>query len=101
MGTGLESVQDMVFNLSLRMMGMIEDAEDATQEIMIRVMTSLSSVKGESLFSTWVYRIAKNLQSARHGQTVPECGKHRGDRPGLNGVDERDTAGAGFLTGQG
>ena len=60
LGTVLESVQDMVFNLSLRMMGMIEDAEDATQEIMIRVMTSLSSFKGESLFSTWVYRIAKN-----------------------------------------
>ena len=35
LGTVLESVQDMVFNLSLRMMGMIEDAEDATQEIMI------------------------------------------------------------------
>ena len=51
LGTVLESVQDMVFNLSLRMMGMIEDAEDATQEIMIRVMTSLSSFKGESLFS--------------------------------------------------
>ena len=49
LGTVLESVQDMVFNLSLRMMGMIEDAEDATQEIMIRVMTSLSSFKGESL----------------------------------------------------
>lgn len=60
LGTVLESVRDMVFNLSLRMMGMIEDAEDATQEIMIRVMTSLSSFKGESLFSTWVYRIAKN-----------------------------------------
>lgn len=33
LGTVLESVQDMVFNLSLRMMGMIEDAEDATQEL--------------------------------------------------------------------
>lgn len=39
------SVQDLVFNLSLRMLGMIPDAEDATQEILIKVMTHLSSFR--------------------------------------------------------
>lgn len=53
-------VQDMVFNLSLRMLGMIPDAEDATQEILIKVMTSLSSFRQESSLSTWVFRIAVN-----------------------------------------
>lgn len=56
----LLSVQDMVFNLSLRMLGMVHDAEDATQEILIKVMTHLSSFRQESKFSTWVYRIAVN-----------------------------------------
>lgn len=53
-------VQDMVFNLSLRMLGMIPDAEDATQEILIKVMTRLSSFRQESSLETWVFRIAVN-----------------------------------------
>lgn len=66
--TLLCSVQDMTFNLSLRMLGMIPDAEDATQEILIKVMTRLSSFRQESSFSTWVFRIAANhLQSYRKG----------------------------------
>lgn len=56
----LDGVQDLVFSLSLRMLGMIPDAEDASQEILLKVMTHLSSFKKESAFSTWVYRIAVN-----------------------------------------
>lgn len=58
--TVLVSVQDLVFNLSLRMLGTFPDAEDATQDIMLKIMTNLSSFKGESLFSTWVFSIASN-----------------------------------------
>jgi RNA polymerase sigma factor (sigma-70 family) len=36
------------------------DAEDATQEILIKVITHLGTFKGESRFDTWVYRIASN-----------------------------------------
>lgn len=54
------SVQDMIYNLSLRMLGTISDAEDASQEIIIKVMTQLSTFRKESAFSTWVYRIATN-----------------------------------------
>lgn len=53
-------IQDLVFNLSLRMLGTFPDAEDATQDILLKVMTHLSSFKGESSFSTWVFRIATN-----------------------------------------
>lgn len=56
----LEGVQDMVFNLSLRMLGMVQDAEDAAQEILIRIISNLSSFRGESAFKTWVYRLAVN-----------------------------------------
>lgn len=56
----LVGVQDLVYNLSLRMLGSPHDAEDATQEILIKIMTSLSSFRKESAFSTWVYRIATN-----------------------------------------
>lgn len=58
--TVLVSVQDLVFNLSLRMLGTFPDAEDATQDILLKIMTRLSSFRGESAFSTWVFRIASN-----------------------------------------
>lgn len=58
--TILRSVQDLVFNLSLRMLGSFPDAEDASQDILLKVMTHLSSFKGNSSFSTWVFRIAVN-----------------------------------------
>lgn len=53
-------MQDMVFNLSLRMLSLVPDAEDAAQEILIKVMTRLGSFRRESSFSTWVSRIAVN-----------------------------------------
>lgn len=58
--TLLLSVRDLVFNLSLRMLGTFPDAEDATQDILLKIMTHLSSFKKESTFSTWVFRIAAN-----------------------------------------
>lgn len=56
----LYGVQDMIYNLSLRMLGSPHDAEDAMQEIMIKIITQLSTFRKESAFSTWVYRIATN-----------------------------------------
>ncbi len=54
------SIEDFIYNLSLRMLGNPHDAEDATQEIIIRIITKLSTFRKESAFSTWVYRIATN-----------------------------------------
>lgn len=56
----LTGVQDFVFNLSLRMLGTVPDAEDAAQEVMIRIMTNLSSFEKRSSFKTWVYRLTVN-----------------------------------------
>ncbi|MDE6873420.1 MAG: RNA polymerase sigma factor [Lachnospiraceae bacterium] len=58
--TLITSVQDLVFNLSLRMLGTFADAEDATQDILLKMITHLSSFKGESSFTTWVFSIAAN-----------------------------------------
>lgn len=58
--TLVESVQDIVFNLSLRMLGTFADAEDATQDILLKMITHLSSFRGDSSFVTWVFSIAVN-----------------------------------------
>ncbi|NBI91161.1 RNA polymerase sigma factor [Lachnospiraceae bacterium] len=54
------SVQDIVFNLSLRMLGTFADAEDAAQDILLKMITHLSSFRGDSSFTTWVFSLAVN-----------------------------------------
>jgi RNA polymerase sigma factor (sigma-70 family) len=49
-----------IFNLSLRMLHRRADAEDATQEILLKVMTALPGFRGDAKFTTWLYRIAVN-----------------------------------------
>jgi RNA polymerase sigma factor (sigma-70 family) len=56
----IAEIQGKVYGLALRMLWHPEDAKDATQEILLRVVTHLASFRGESSFSTWVYRIAAN-----------------------------------------
>ena len=58
--TLIVNVQDLIFNLSLRMLGSFPDAEDAAQDIILKIITHLSTFKKESAFSTWVFRIAVN-----------------------------------------
>lgn len=48
--TVILSVQDLVFNLSLRMLGTFPDAEDAAQDILLKIITHLSSFRGKAPF---------------------------------------------------
>jgi RNA polymerase sigma factor (sigma-70 family) len=52
--------QAWIYNIALRMVYLPEDAEDVTQEILIKVITKLSTFEGRSRFSTWLYRLAVN-----------------------------------------
>jgi RNA polymerase sigma factor (sigma-70 family) len=49
-----------LFNLSLRMLHRRADAEDATQEILLKTIKALPGFRGEAKFRTWLYRIAVN-----------------------------------------
>ncbi len=53
-------IQDRVYKLALRMLGHPADAEDAAQEILVKVITRLGGFKFDSAFTTWVYRVAAN-----------------------------------------
>ena len=54
------NIKDYVYNLSLKMLLYPHDAEDATQEILIKIVTHLSTFTNKSKFTTWVYRVATN-----------------------------------------
>jgi RNA polymerase sigma factor (sigma-70 family) len=54
------SIRARIHALALRMLWNPEDANDATQEILVRVVTRLATFRGESSFTTWVHRVAAN-----------------------------------------
>jgi RNA polymerase sigma factor (sigma-70 family) len=60
LATLVELVQDDVYRLALRMLWHPQDAEDAAQEILFKVVTSVATFRGESSFRTWVLRVATN-----------------------------------------
>jgi len=65
--TIVETWQNMVYNTALGIVQNAQDAEDIAQETFMQVYHSVSSFKGESKFSTWLYRItvAKALDHER------------------------------------
>src|SRR2546427_12952719 len=61
--------QAWIYNIAIRMLYHPQDAEDATQEILIKVLTRLSSFEGRSSFRTWLYRIVVNhVLNMKRGQ---------------------------------
>lgn len=52
--------QAWIYNIAVRMVFDPHDAEEVTQEVLVKVITKLSTFKGESQFRTWLYRIAAN-----------------------------------------
>jgi RNA polymerase sigma factor (sigma-70 family) len=58
--TLIKKHQHYIYNVALKMTLSPFDAEDITQEVLIKVITNLAQFKGESNFRTWVYRITFN-----------------------------------------
>jgi RNA polymerase sigma factor (sigma-70 family) len=78
--------QAWIYNVAVRMVFQPHDAEEVTQEVLIKVITRLSTFKGESKFRTWLYRIVadhvlnmtrrgaetQSLTFARYGAAIDE-----------------------------
>jgi len=56
----VDRYKDLVFTLAIRMMKNREEAEEVSQDTFIKVYKSLYKFKGDSKFSTWIYRVAYN-----------------------------------------
>jgi RNA polymerase sigma factor (sigma-70 family) len=97
----IEAIQDDVYRLALRMLWHPQDAEDAAQEILVRIITKVATFREESSFRTWALRVATNsLLNTRRSRveqqalTFESFGRDLGD--GLAEVP----AGAPYLADQ-
>ena len=54
----VDSYKDMVFSLAYKMTKNKEESEEVSQDTFIKAYKNLNKFKGESKFSTWLYRIA-------------------------------------------
>lgn len=70
----LASLQGPLHRLAVSMLWSREDAEDATQEALIAVMTNLATFRGESSVQTWAYRIAVRLYMRRRRSSTERLG---------------------------
>lgn len=57
--------QRFVYNLALRTLGDVHEAEDVTQEVFVRAWLALPRFRGQAQFRTWLYRIVVNLCYSR------------------------------------
>jgi RNA polymerase sigma-70 factor (ECF subfamily) len=78
----VESHQNLIFTLCMRMLKRREDAEEVAQDTFVRAYKSLKKFKGNSKFSTWLYTIAYRLclnrleKSGRQPNIAPLEQKH-------------------------
>ncbi|WP_111306718.1 RNA polymerase sigma factor [Confluentibacter sediminis] len=56
----VDRYKDLVFSLTMKMLKNREEAEEVAQDTFIKVYKSLNTFKGDSKFSTWIYRVAYN-----------------------------------------
>lgn len=71
----VDRYKDLVFTLTSRMLKNKEEAEEVAQDTFIKVYKSLNKFKGDSKFSTWIYKIAYNTSLDR----IKKNKKYRND----------------------
>lgn len=54
----IEEHQKRIFSIAYRIAGNYEDASDMAQEVLVKVFRNLKNFRGDSKFSTWLYRVA-------------------------------------------
>ena len=61
----VDRYKDLVYTLTLRMLKNREEAEEVSQDTFVKAYKSINRFKGDSKFSTWIYRIAYNTSLDR------------------------------------
>ena len=90
--------QRWIYNIVLRMVCLPQDAEDATQEILIKLVTRLSTFEGRSSFRTWLYRLVINhVLNMKRGRAEAAEWTFRKYGDGLNSAPDEDLPDPRFI----
>jgi RNA polymerase sigma-70 factor, ECF subfamily len=91
--------REKVYRLSWRMLGAPHDAEDAVQEVFLKVFRTAEQWRGDSAFSTWLYRMTSNhcLDVLRRKKVVNFASLDAEDAEGrkFEPADPKDKTGRG------
>ena len=83
----VELYAPQVYNISLRITGSRDEAEDCVQETFVRAFSAMRSFRGEAAFFTWLYRVAINVANdaakrlARNPLVASELARGGADEP--------------------
>lgn len=71
----LERHYGRIFRIAMRLLGDIDEAEDLTQDVCVALVTKLPSYRGESRFTTWLYRVVVNAAHDAMRRNSARCKK--------------------------
>jgi RNA polymerase sigma-70 factor (ECF subfamily) len=89
-----------VFQLAFRYLKNREDAEEVTQDVLLKVVNKIDAFRGDSALSSWIYRITfnaamsrlRNSRSARLLEVADDGVEFSGESPGDTAVVRREAA---------
>ncbi|GGK25214.1 DNA-directed RNA polymerase sigma-70 factor [Yeosuana aromativorans] len=90
--TLVDRYKDLVFSLALRMVKNKEEAEEVAQDTFVKVFKSLRQFKGDSKFSTWIYKVTYNTCLDRLKKHKREQHIESIDEFNLNQIKNMDNA---------
>jgi RNA polymerase sigma-70 factor (ECF subfamily) len=96
-GELVRKYQRFVFNLALRSLGSVEEAQDAAQEAFLRAWRGLPRFQGKARFSTWLYRITANLCLNRRPRLRRELHEISIEESAETGLDLAEASGGPAL----
>jgi RNA polymerase sigma-70 factor, ECF subfamily len=101
-GVLVRRYQERLFNTAYRMVGNAEDAYDVVQEAFLSAYQSLDSFKGDSLFFTWLYRIAVNtaISLKRKQRAMVSIDAGRNGEQGIEPLDPSELSRPGHALEQ-
>jgi RNA polymerase sigma-70 factor, ECF subfamily len=101
-GTLVRRYQDRLYNTVYRLVDNAEDAQDVVQEAFLHAYQALDSFKGDSLFFTWLYRIAVNtaISHKRKRRIVLSLNAGRNGESGLEPLDDSEATQPGHALEQ-
>jgi len=89
----VQRYERLVYRVAYRLLGDPDEADDAAQEVFVRLFDSLADFRGEARLSTWLYRATRNrcVSTLRRQRPVISLEEVEGTPPG-NGIDDPEEA---------